>query len=222
MKRLLLSLTAILAYFNSFSQEKFTGIGVFKIGSDSSVVYNYAEEKCKKVKVISSIPVFDKKYIAKISKGAADIIVDPCPDVSEYRLALYEVAGMKLKNVELTFYKNKLIKFRSDYSTEVVNALDQKYGKSESTIKYDTASCVYQLTGITRKLVAKTYHNNRESDDIHFSAFVGSYYDDKCNEQYYSGLSYSIQVLEQLKCSNEASKNKYTPKLKDEKQLKDL
>ncbi len=241
----LLFIICLLASIHAFAQtENFTGIGIFKIGSDTSVVYKYASENKLKVEIISSSDQlrsyklatnpYANKYMKKTKDWGKDIIgkvdkntsdyslnVNFCPEVTQYVLTSYEVSGVKTTEIKLLFYKNRLNKFECKYDQNVLDALDQKYGKAELVVTKDTIKCLYNITGITRNLISTTYSKNRQMGDIKVVALMWTAYDDNCKEMYLSSFYYEQVNRELAQCSLEARKNKLTPK-STKKDLKDF
>jgi len=107
MKILFLFCAFVLSTVAGFAQATFTGIGIFKIGTDTALLYKYAQENNITVKHTgSSIDLKREKKIGGKSlmrlyndkKSNYEIYeLDECPDVTEYYLSSYEVGGGKLE-----------------------------------------------------------------------------------------------------------------------------
>jgi hypothetical protein len=219
------------------AQDKFTGIGIFKIGTDTSIVYKYAKENKIKIReitkgvdlsymrlidnpyTIASLKPKEKLIIGHINKSGDKYSLDinACPDVTQYILSSYEVDSIKMKMVELTFYKNKLQKFKCKYDKIIVEAVESKYGTTNREIKSDTSKCLYNTTGIERLLISKRYYNTLINGDIKMTAYIGTFFDDHCKESYGSDFNYEQRIQELYDCSLSSMgiQLNQKPKLKD-------
>lgn len=231
---IILALSIPCAVFGQDS--KFTGIGIFKIGADTSVLYDFAQQQRIKIKKMDEMydilqartgysrkgGIFQLLHNSNNSKD--DMTLSYCSDNREYYLSQYEIAGITIKNVILTFFKNRLIKFKCSFDSKIEDAMDAKYGKSESKITNDTVSCVYNMTGVTRKLVAETFINKWKNGDITAESTLKEYYDDHCNKKYVSLFYYEISDREAAQCDSNslhAHLNSEKPKI-DKDKIKDF
>lgn len=226
MKRLLL-ISTLLLVFNSYSQdEKFSGIGIFKLKSDSSALFEYAKSKKFKIKEIPSSKTSLASYFP--IKNAMGKIVDDnkyhftnkCPLETIYFLSSYVVNGINMENITLTYFNNKLEKFECTYSEEIIDAIEAKYGKIKVETINDTAKCIYKFTGNERYLISTSYAKNLFIDNIFLSASHGMSYNSNCEDMPVSHFEYSIlSDPDYNKCTEEA--NKPQPKI-DKNKLNDF
>jgi len=235
-KILIITAIAILS-LSVKAQEKFNGIGIFKIGSDTTILYNYALlNKCKIKPFNKGIALFGKTQsdpnkleILKLEtnvKHPEDKINDlsECAEAKEFYCSIYEINGIKIKNIRLVYYHNQLIKFKSNRTDEIEAAMNAKYGKSELKDTQDTTSCLYNLTGITEKLIAHTFSYEWDNEDIRARSILSEYFDDHCNKEYNAYFTYSISNRDFEKCEQEGFNdriNGHKPNISKDK-LKDF
>jgi hypothetical protein len=254
MKAKLLILCLILASINCFSQNKsvlvktvkrdadpngFLGIGVFKIGSDTSVLMTFAKQNIDTIRDCSD---FENLLYAREKNGEGDItqllrlkrsqeqgniglIESYCPQVTEYYISRYIVSGILIKNIRLKYFQNKLVQFSSDFSNEIKDALTVKYGKSSLSVESKKLSCMHNLTGIATPLVEKTYTEKWTNGPIRVLSVLYDKYDDKCKLAINSFFLYTIDNSTWESCERDG-RNAYlrkatAPKV-DKKQLSDF
>ncbi|HWD88293.1 MAG TPA: hypothetical protein VG367_09220 [Mucilaginibacter sp.] len=233
------TLIALLAFLSLSvkAQEKFNGIGIFKLGGDTSILYNYALiNKCKIKPFYKGNAFFAKTQndpnrleIFKLEiniKHPEDKINDlsECTEAKEFYCSIYEINGIKIRNIRLVYFNNQLVKFTSNESDEIEAAMNSKYGKSEIRDRPDTSNCLYNFTGFTRKLIAHTFSYEWGNGDISALSVVSEYFDDHCDKKYISYFTYSISNRELEKCELEGLTNRlngHKPNISKDK-LKDF
>lgn len=222
MKKVLL--IAILAPFAStvIAQEKFTGIGIFQIGSDTSIVYEFAKSFKNKVKIYKKAS--DASYMHNMATNSAMVknktiepfvykyeydgkdryvktLVSQCPEISEFHITKYDVSGITITGIKLRFFKNKLISFSSNYNKEISNAMTSKYGAPHLEVKEKEYKCEYSLTGIEKSILSKTYINKWQNGEIEAISKIGDDYDRNCKKIYKSSFYYSLISSDSIECS---------------------
>lgn len=190
--RLLLIAIFLMPVIGSSQSESPVGIGKFKIGQSlaSTLIGELEKElNIKVVKESSSLMLFEFKnktldnYILELAydsiKNTAPLEYNYCKGVKKYYLKKYSVANIPLKDIRLTFYNDTLIKFESDGSIQLKDALKVKYsgGKIKenktrnSCLLYDNEEDIYTwengdiITTHTRKV---TYNTDCEKSFIRF------------------------------------------------------
>ena len=142
-----------------YDDSKIKGFGIFKIGSSientinellHSKEYKFdsasTHEKKSKLEVgaiafSKDNSVYSKKYIVKINhpKSTFDRIntieeASWCRDVEIYWITLYTVDKVNIKDLYLTYYKNKLVRIVCDrFSDGLEDAVVSKYGKADDS-----------------------------------------------------------------------------------------
>jgi hypothetical protein len=192
------------------------GIGLFRIGvTDTTDLQAFAKSKGTFVGVMEDeadvyTPTDETKIALVVPSEDGNYTVHStlCPKAQVYYLSSYEVAGIRLSEVYLTFYSKKLIEFKCEYSSELVDALTLKYGKPKTDIKERPRNCVFVHTGnkITYKDV--TTRESWENGGIHASATIMKWYDSSCEKHLgsYFAISNSHQVLTVYSCSEAQEK----------------
>lgn len=207
MKTLITMLLAFLC-LSATAQIKFNGIGIFKIGVDTSVVYSFAKSLDVVVKPLQTKSEYyslvntntenqriyneheSELHVFKISKTINDgeiyHVASDCPDVSEYFLNEYEISGINLYNVTLKFYKGKLFDFSCNYSNSLIDAMTTKYGKPLITKKMgNRGSCV------VNQKTSDTWCKWK-SGAIVASSFYSKDFGEDCKERILSGFNYGL------------------------------
>lgn len=213
MKKLIL-VVIVLVSLKSYAQrdpKKFTGLGVLKIGSDTTSLINYAIENVNYIRdcddLINLINAENSTntQLLRLSfkEGTRKISeVSKNPNVKDYWLSELVISGVKIKSVRIRYYKNKLISVRSfDImgSLGVMKALETKYGKG--TLKRDKkiVYCTYRMTGIKEELEEETFYHNWNNADIITLIMLWSNYDDKCKKNTNMMFTYYVEDPVELK-----------------------
>lgn len=227
----LVFIVGLMATMHCYAQELFTGIGIFKIDTDTSLVYQFAKSTKIKIKNVNT----DYKYleattlahnptIARLYRNTKEVStlmkLNNCPNTVEFSISSYEVAGINIKNIRLIYYNNQLTKVNFDYSSEVVEAIETKYGKLNTKITTDSVTCIYNLTGRERKLAESTITQSRDFGlvKIHVMLWVG--YDSHCNSTASSMFYYERENKELNICAS-SNEQPLKPKI-DKDKLKDF
>lgn len=229
MKQLLIFFSLLVFVFCSYGQKKplkrpliktvnpngFIGIGIFKIGADTNIVYEYAKLIKQSIKTLDNSETYFNDIATKneynidssvyrVKRNAsmfnAAFHLDYCPSTTQYIINRYNVSGIPLTRVELLFYNNKLIEFSCDYNIDIVNAMTAKYGKSKVEIDHKAVNCVYNLTGISEKEDASTYYEKWINGPIEAFSINSVTYDNNCKKSYLTSFNYSIENKEYDKC----------------------
>lgn len=200
----------------------FKGVGILKIGSDTSTLINYANQKSLEIKdCISMLYLHNtlKRGLPHLLRLKNDtsiyrfIDLSNNPDVSEYSLSSYSVSGITIKGIRLKYYKNSLISVISRDEIGVLSLLspmEQKYGKPKISVSKKELDCIYNSTGITRKLEDKIYTYDWSSSYADCWLMFGHKHDDKCKENNFVLFKYGIEnkELSEWEIKNKKSKPK--------------
>ncbi|SDS82192.1 hypothetical protein SAMN05216490_1883 [Mucilaginibacter mallensis] len=192
-----------------FDPNKFTGIGIFKIGIDTNVLMAYAEKNVEDIVDCNDFSELQNKRVSNITGGrlelirlktadsgsiGADVIQSYCPFVTQYVLTAYKINGdLIITNIRLTFFKNSLVKFESDYDKLIEDALTVKYGDGELKVTETKSSCYHNLTGITTPLIAKEYSKEWYNGLITVYSDLFESYDDNCKKEIHTFFLYSVE-----------------------------
>jgi hypothetical protein len=206
------------------------GIGILKMGTDSSILIEYAKANLDRIADPLGLETLEwrikeeggGKFKELLRLKYPEIKHSYCPDVTSYYLSQYEVSGVIIKNIYLKYYKGRLVEFKSDDSPDIKEALDVKYGKSDLTVERKKYSCMHNLTGISTPLEAKTFTNEWKNGLIHAISVLSQRYDDHCNEKYDSFFMVFVENKILDNCENEGLKNPISYPQRDKKILKDF
>jgi hypothetical protein len=196
----------------SMSQiEKFTGIGIFKIGADTSTICAYAKSVNRTISPLSDgdwyasnktnndenevLNVESDKSVYRFRKDKftwKSLYTNNCPDVTEYFINEYTVSEIHIYNIRLVFYKNKLVKFSSNKSKSISDAMKSKYGDPVLTTEKKEINCLYNSTGNVVANEDVTYFENWSNGDIKATSILHKFYDDQCNVHYFNQFSYQV------------------------------
>ncbi|MVM34206.1 hypothetical protein GO755_29515 [Spirosoma sp. HMF4905] len=175
--------------FYALGQDKIEGIGPFKIGqSNIKIIENIASEL--NIKVIRSNKSSDLDYphskslIVEIetnlenAKGISEK-ASHCPFVIVYYISKYQVSGIELQSLFLTFRDEVLIKLETEWYFEIAKAIETKYGpgfKETRRIESDcpTSDNNSSYIGVQRLV---TWRNN----DILAATYTSVVYDKACH-----------------------------------------
>lgn len=170
MKKILVLQLLVALTLSAFAQgAKFTGIGIFKIGSDTTILTKYAKDNSIEFTIIQS------------SKN---------PFVREYLLKEYRLTAITIKSIKLKYYKNALIKFTTDDASGIHNLMDAKYGYGKIDKETKVARCLYTNTGITVDLEEKDYTITWMNGGIKAQYAIWTNYDDDCKKRHFSLFIY--------------------------------
>lgn len=217
-----------------FDPNKFTGIGIFKIGIDTNVLLAYAEKNVEDIIDCNDFMKLHNKRVSELNGGrlelirlkkvdsgssSAAVIESYCPYVTEYVLTAYKISGdLIIRNIRLTFFKNSLVEFASDYDKLIEDALTVKYGDGELKVTEKKSSCYHNLTGITTPLIAKMYSKEWYNGLITVSSVMAESYDDNCKKEINTFFLYSVANTQWQNCESagldKSIKDDNSPKIK--------
>jgi len=187
----------------SLGQQKIDGIGQLRLGMRIEQIYDLLA--IKKIKVVTNgdkdaerelyvgikhHPVLLKADTTK-SFLPSDWNISPCPDVQIMKVPEYKVAGIDISQLELTFYKNSLVKLVINApSSEFIDAFKAKYGNGNLEVKTDTAKCSRRFGGdfeAEEHTYTTTWRSSDDSVSIYYIA--SDYRNSSCEQQYLTVFS---------------------------------
>jgi hypothetical protein len=195
--KLIVTIFSIVVCQTVFPQDKFTGFGRLKIGgSYSEVIAAVGLSDSKLInpneKKVDWLDVYDNKkdYLLVYSqeKTPADLSVFYCkaPSSKVLLLSKYEVSGIIVNRIKLSFYNDTLIDiFIKSAPSEFDEAVNAKYGKgkTETETKQVTCSSIYG-NSTHEENYYRTYWN--KGDNIEAISYLAKYRDSKCKEVFMS------------------------------------
>lgn len=229
-------LILIMLFSPMFALAQLQGIGIFKVGlSTSSIIEAIAKEN--KVEVKESYgygdlqgynPYTGKKtnkilYLREKDGVYPNVKYLKSPNVKVYYLNYYEVSGVPLTKIYLSFYKDTLYEINCESNTAIREAMNIKYGNGKIETTEKEIKCVSPFAGeYTLKETASTIIWKSEIPNIAATDIQSVYYDSKCQRQYTSVFYVSNQAVAQVAIREDvAGKNRQKEKEQGEKK-KDL
>lgn len=208
---------------------KFMGVGIFKIGTDTSVLLTYASKAAKYVRdcddsenllYASQNPVVQLLRLHHNPSKTYDIVsLSTHPEVKEYFLTEYVVSDIHIENVRLKYFRNKLIELKCKGSASIESAMSDKYGKPKSEFTKKVYTCLYKITGITRELDGGDYTSSWENGGIYAYSFMWVRYNDHCEKTTDQSFQYGFNNPElkswEIKNQFDSSKTEVKKNLKD-------
>ena len=213
MKYLFFLLTLITS--ESFSQTRMTGLGKFKIDSSTTEILNQlAAENNTKVGVANDLiqtagdySWSDKKHVIisllSDSSSENEYGIKSFPDtkfikhslVKSFYINFINLPGITLERVYLFFYSDTLYKIQCNLTSELIDAMNIKYGPSGIRKGEKIITCRSGVGIEYNEIEANYYYswdiNNSKLECI---AFNGSYFDSQCKKNYTSSfMVYSLR-----------------------------
>ncbi|MVM33279.1 hypothetical protein GO755_24780 [Spirosoma sp. HMF4905] len=172
------------------SQDKVEGIGKFKIGKTPiSITQEIAKESGDSIHILDEYLNMDTEKF-----GIAEIVVNKaypdrspeqalfCPDVRIFQIPAYQVAGIEIKNLWLTFKGGILIGLQCDNSTDIHEALKLKYGPPVIKTVKKPIDCVYLSNGNKLQREESKYTSSWTNGKIVATETTHRFYDKNCVE----------------------------------------
>jgi len=213
------------------------GIGPFKVGVSSIAIIDSLKAELEIPYIgqftSSEIKLFDfynKPSMGELVLDTVDLNSNDNPNllsggkVRVFLLSQYQIAGINLINLYLTFYRDTLIRIESDKSStewSVKKAFELKYGPGLNTVKNEPTQCnqhgqIKMSTDSIEKwsskgVVTQCYESYRYTVDCAYSELILFYI---CERDLYSNLlALHEKVLTKLKKAKE---------LQDKRKLSDF
>ncbi|MBS1775900.1 MAG: hypothetical protein JSS64_06415 [Bacteroidetes bacterium] len=204
--RPLISLLFLFFSATTFGQDKIEGIGKFKL-KKTTIAYldTLVKEKDFDREVIKSYDdyfkiMYKKDKLAELFPDTVKTYNSPpythyCKDTRVFYIPKMTISDIEVKDTYLTFYKDTLVNINTDYSSEIVEAFELKYGKAELEKKEKEVKCTLKLTGSTISYTETMFYQYWDNGNIKCTAAIGDYRDSKCEKQSLSYISISIEKI---------------------------
>lgn len=227
--RLLISLPFLLFAIATFGQDKIEGIGKFKLKKTTiAFLDTIVKEKKFDREVIKSYDeyfkiMYKKDKLAELFPDTVKIYNSPpythyCQDTRVFYIPKMIISDIEIKDTYLTFYKDTLVNINTDYSSEIVEAFELKYGKAEIEKKEKEVKCTLKLTGSTISYTETMFYQYWSNDNIKCTAAIGDYRDSKCEKQSLSYISISVEkISEKIRDCDDKEKDRLKSKQNAEK-----
>jgi hypothetical protein len=187
------------------AQEKISGIGKFKLRETTiSIIEDLSKELKSKVVAVNNFnDYYDLKRKPKnkilellpdtTTKNNSPSYATEYPGYRVFYMPSYEISNIKIKDVVLLFLNNVLVELHCDYSRELNEAIELKYGtpKKENTEK--DVNCTFVNSGNKITYKDETFRSLWINGDITWTSSIRRYYDSSCKE---SILAYSSLEIE--------------------------
>ena len=213
-KVMLLAIIVIYSIGSLFSQTTISGIGKLKLYSPISIINDLGyNSKTKKLSTQGDYYryIYEKSTGSNIYEIIADSITgtNGCfgyfnPKIRLFYLPNYEITStLKITQVKLLFYNDILISIECYGGSELVGALDLKYGKSETKYEKEDHTFTYTYTGAkivkTDETFISTWNTNLKN--VSCVRTLMSFFNDKGEELFSSILklcdkTYDSEIFE--------------------------
>lgn len=182
----------------SKSQEKINGFGLLKVSIlTTEKLFEIAKDNNLKTGMVNTSieeirwKINTKKYLIELKFNKDNPSQSPIysycyNDVRVFKISLLKISNIEFYNMYLSFYRDTLFSIKCDYSKEIEDAIEIKYGVPVKDLKEEEVSCIYKLTGNKTTLKEKTFYKKWDHDDINAYTVVRNYYDTHCQEQFSS------------------------------------
>lgn len=193
----------------SVAQNKIEGIGKFKIqktttSSLDSIVkeLDYDREKITSwdeyFKISSKENKIAEIFPDTVNKYGSLSYSTYCTTARVFYIPRFKVSGIELKNTYFTFYKDTLIKIKTDYSGDIIDAFETKYGKPVLDKSEKKVECTLTYTGTKVTYKETIYYQYWENENIKCTAAIGEYRSSNCERKILSYISVGIEKLEDV------------------------
>jgi hypothetical protein len=174
-------------------QEIFNGIDVFKI-NDYSIghLMNYAKDNKLKIKIIDNRS--DETKYKDIKNSLLELVPNkenknrsPIYSIDVDGVRVFNIPRIKINNLDvsyitLSFKNNILFDIKCDYTPELGDLIEEKYGKGKMKSEEKEAQCMSTLKEIT-------FYTSWDSDKITATAIQSKYYNLQCEEKHRAFLT---------------------------------
>jgi len=198
----------------AFAQKPFNGLGMLQIGTDTSMIYNYAIKMHTKVVVTDNSEAVLKgnlennpkviiyRLTANPDKSKNRPSTNYCPGVAQFYISKYDTAGMTMKGITINFYKNKLFAVECALAKSMVDYMNLQYGKSKATIISTPTTC----TGADgRPLKGETFSTGWLQAEVKAGMKMRRDYDKDC-KPIVEGTFFYGAITDEIVACQEASK----------------
>jgi len=183
----------------NFAQSNIEGIGKFKI---KKTTIAYLDTICKEQDLDR---VIFRNFQDQMKGGRraklAEIIADTLTmysspsharfrkEVKVFYISKMRISTIDITNTYLTFYRDTLVDINTDFTLDISQALELKYGKGEVEQKDKIINCTITFTGQKVEHTETMFYTRWRNGDITCTAAVGDYFDNECKKQSLSYIS---------------------------------
>lgn len=156
-----------------------------------------------------------------LSKDASEIFKGKsyCDRSKVFKLKNRLISGIKVKELELSFYDDSLYKIEVAPGLKMSEALELKYGQPLTVREQKKIVCRHTLSGIESERTEETTYKRWKNGLIQVQGIYSSYFDSKCKPQFISLVEiYDSAISEEVRI---CAKSKYE-KTEEEKRKKRL
>ena len=208
------------------------GIGKFKVGETTlSVISELEAEMGTQVKTaLTSDDVYQESghqnVILELKPDTVNQYDGPvqasqCMAAKVYFIPRYKLAEVELNDVQLVFVSGKLAKFQCADPTDLVDALEIKFGKSPVHLTEKTIYCTLQLTGQRVPHKESVYTQSWGNALIPADYVLSVYYNSDCEKKSISYFSITNEaVMSRVEKCEESSTYRRQAALKAAKRKK--
>jgi hypothetical protein len=214
----------------------FTGVGIFKLGTDTTILLTYIKPKVDSIRIIDnsdfyfynfvkskpdSIELYRMKFNSRNMQQLSNLSRNP--NVKSFLLSHYDVSGYRINNLILKYYKGKLISVDFDIPQtegDFSDAIKEKYGNPKITKTTKDFTCLYKLSGVERTITAETFYYTWKNGSITGVYIMRDKFKDDCERDFDLSMYYYQDNAELDKWEALHQNDVYDAKPK--KNLKDL
>ena len=186
MKQTLTFLFLLCSLF-AIGQSKIQGIGMFKINKftvadmDTFISNNYYKKVVVKTIMESVNSYHDRGTIQELMPDTTNwpnspILSHLCKNVKVYYIPLLTISDIVVERTYLTFYNNLLSMVSTNYTKEIIEAFELKYGVVEIKKEEKASTCKEPNT-----INGASYLRVWTNDQILCKALFSFYWNDKCD-----------------------------------------
>jgi hypothetical protein len=237
-KVILMVLFGLSLVSNSFGQniKSINGIGIFKLGSNISIIDSfgeiaeisdsYSEASYYEYGIIEYMS--DTNSIEQVRTGSlinSESELDQRCRIFKINKSVRINDEIKLENLRLIFLCDTLVSIECDYSSELEEALNMKYGKIETKITKTPHKYTRTINGSQITLTDERYEVNRSNSLIECRSVLCSYYSGSIEAKYFSYfILQNKKAMKSIKLETSKYKKRLLIRIEERKKknLKDL
>jgi|GEM_PF-5600241 len=210
-------------------QIKMEGFGPFKMGKSVDEVINTVTKDKGKLKTFKGSIHMSSKSLKGVFEIKADLentsnneMAAPyCSDARLFYIDEFTISGFTIQKIYLHFYKNELVEFHSEYSTDLNDAMTAKYGEPAKKTDPVISHCG-GVSGTALDMTTQGYTNTwgqTDSTGSYAYSYLEDNYDSDCHKQYLSFFIMTNSVKERafFDCNYAAEKALTAQKAADKK-----
>ncbi len=192
----------------SFGQNKLEGIGKFKIKKTTTAYLDTLskEQDFERTTIKSFMDNFmltnQINKIAEIFPDTVNTYNSPpnahySKDVRAFYIPTIKISEIDISNTYLIFYKDTLVGINTNYTSEIADAFEVKYGNPAISKMEKVVKCTLKLTGGIVTYVDTTFYYTWENGEIKCIAAISDYHNSECEKKKFSYISINIEKISQ-------------------------